>query len=110
LGLRATTLCSQGDNIGAADNEDTLVLDEFAIPYKEGTAMDIDDLALTAFATVLLDVVFVPDLRSVAIGSNSVLIPAHDLRHLGVQECSHIALLVNNLQDFAINTDNATNR
>jgi hypothetical protein len=109
LRLSATTLCSHGDNIRAANHEDTLVFHQFAISNEQSTTMDVEDLALSALATVLFHVVFVPDLRAIAIGCHCVLIPANDLRDLGVKECSNVALLIDDLQDFAVNTNDATN-
>jgi hypothetical protein len=109
LCLCATTLRCHGDNIRAANHKYTLVLDQLAVSNEQSTAMDVEDLALSAFATVLFDVVFVPDFRAVAVSCNGILVPANDLRDLGVKESSHIALLIDNFQDFAIHTNDATN-
>jgi hypothetical protein len=71
--------------------------------------MDVKDLALSSFATVLFDVVFVPDLGAIAIGCNGILVPTNNLRDLGVKKCSDIALLIDDFQDFAIHTNDTTN-
>jgi hypothetical protein len=97
LCLSATALCSHGDHIRAADNEYTLVLNEFAIPYKQSATVDVDDLALSAFTAVLFDIVFMSNLRTVTVRCYSVFVSAGNLRHLGVQQCSYISLLINNL-------------
>jgi hypothetical protein len=108
--LSTTTLSSHSDDVRAANNEYALVLNEFAIPYKQSATVDVDDLALTALAAKLLDIVLMSDLRTVAIRSNSVFVSADNLRYLGVQQSAYISLLINNLQDFPIHTNNATNR
>jgi hypothetical protein len=109
LGLGAATLRGHGDDIRASNHEYTLVLDQFAVSDEECTAMDVEDFSLTAFATKLFHVVFVPNLGAVAICCYGVLIPAGHLRYLSVQECSKIALLIDNTQDFTVDTNDAAN-
>jgi hypothetical protein len=108
LCLRTTALSRHGDNVRAAHYKDALVLDEFAVADEKSATMDVDDLALSTFATVFLDIVFMPDLGPVAVGCNGMLVPADNLRYLGVEKCSNIALLVNNAQHFTIYTNNTT--
>jgi hypothetical protein len=71
--------------------------------------VDVKDLALSVLAAIFLDVVIMSNLRSVAVRSHGVSIPACDLRDLCVEECAYVALLVHNLQDLAINSDDTTN-
>jgi hypothetical protein len=51
---------------------------------------------LTAFASVLLDVVLVSNFGTIAVGRYSMLVSAHNLRDLRVKECADIALLIDN--------------
>jgi hypothetical protein len=93
----------------AADDEDTLVLDQLAVLNEECTSVDVKDLALSVLAAVLLDVVVVSDLRAIAVRGHGVSVPACYLRDLCVEKCAYIALLVHDLQDLTIDTDNTTN-
>ena len=79
LRLRTATLCGHGDHIGAAHHKDTLVLNQLAVPYKKCAAMDVNDLALPAFATEFFHVVLMSNLGTVAVCRNSVLVA---VRHL----------------------------
>jgi hypothetical protein len=56
--------------------------------------MDVDDFALSVFAAVLFDVVFMSDLRTIAIGRYRMFVSANNLRYLSMQQCSHVSLLV----------------
>jgi hypothetical protein len=94
LSLGASTLCRHGDDVVAPYHEDTLILHQFAIPDEENTTVNVKDLALSTFATILLDVVFLPDLRPIAIGRYSVLVTADNLRYLGMKECANVAFLI----------------
>jgi hypothetical protein len=82
--LSATTLCCHGDHIVASNHEDTLVLDKLAVADEECTTVNVEDLALTAFASVFLNIVLVSNFGTVAVGGYSMLVPADDLRHLCV--------------------------
>jgi hypothetical protein len=84
LCLRASTLRSHGDDIRAADDEDTLVVNLLAVPDEQRASVDVDDLALTAFTAEFFHVIVLPDLRSVTIGRDSMFIPTNDLRYLSV--------------------------
>jgi hypothetical protein len=108
LCLSATALCCHSHNIVAANHEDTLVLNQVAVPHKEGTAVDVEDFALSAFTTVFLDIVVVSDLGAVSVCCYSVLVPANNLRYLGMEECENFALLIDYTQDLAINSNDTT--
>jgi hypothetical protein len=56
--------------------------------------VNVENLALTAFASVFLDIVLVSDLGTVAVGCYSMLVPADNLRNLCVEERANIALLI----------------
>jgi hypothetical protein len=49
---------------------------------------------LTAFASVLFDVVFMSNLGTVAIRCYGMLVPADNLRDLCMEKCADIALLI----------------
>ena len=109
LGLRSSTLGGHGQDACAADDEDALVFDEFTVLNEKCAPVDVKDLALSVLATVFLDVVVVSNLRAIAVRSHRVSIPACHLRDLRVEKCAYIALLVYDLQDLTIDSDNTTN-
>lgn len=109
LCLGPSALGGHSKDARAADDKDTLVLDQFAVLYEEYTPVDVKNLALSVLAAIFLDVVIVSNLRSIAVRSHGVSIPACDLRDLCVEECAYIALLVHNLQHLSIDSDNTTN-
>jgi hypothetical protein len=94
LCLSATALCCHGDNIVTASHKDALVLDQVTVPDEEGTSVDVENFALSAFTTVLLDIVIVPNLGPVAVSCHSVFVSADNLRYLSMEECANVALLV----------------
>jgi hypothetical protein len=49
---------------------------------------------LTAFASVLFDIVLVSNFGTVAVRCYGMLVPADDLRDLCVEECADITLLI----------------
>lgn len=62
LCLSPATLGSHSDNIRTANDENALVFVLLAVSDKQGTSMDVDDLALATFTTILFNIIFVPDL------------------------------------------------
>jgi hypothetical protein len=107
--LSAATLCSHGDDVRTSDNEYALVLNELTISYKKSTTVDVDDFALSAFTAVLFNIVLMSDLGTVTVCCYGVFVSADNLRDLGVEQCSNVSLLINDLQDLAIDTNNAAN-
>jgi hypothetical protein len=59
--LGTAALCSHSDDIGAANHEDSAVLNQFSILDEENTTMDINDSSLTAVPTVLFNCIVVPN-------------------------------------------------
>lgn len=109
LSLRSSALGGHSKNACAADDEDTLVIDQLAVLDKQCTPVDVEDLALSVLTAVLLDIVVVANFRPIAVCSHGVPISACHLRDLCVEKRAHITLLVHNLQDLTIDSDNATN-
>lgn len=60
--LSTTALRCHSDDVVAANHEYTLILDQLAVADEESTTVNEEDFSLAAFATILLDIVFVPDL------------------------------------------------
>lgn len=79
LRLSTTALCRHGDDVVTADHKDTLVLDKLTVPDKECTPVNVQNLALSPFTAVLLNVVLMSDFRSVAIGRYCVFVSADNL-------------------------------
>lgn len=56
---------------------------------------------------MFLNIIVVSDLGSVTVSGYCVLVPADNLRDLRVEECADIALLIDNSEDFAVDTNDA---
>lgn len=107
--MSPTTLRSHGDDVGAADNENTLVFNQLAVLDEENTSVDVQDFALSTFTAMLFNVVFVPDLVAITVGGYSETILAYGLRHSSVEELTNIAVLINHIQNFTVNANHAAN-
>ena len=95
--LSTATLRGHGNNVVAADDEDALVLDQLTILDKEDTSVDVEDFALSTFAAMLLDIVFVPDFVTITVGGYSEAVLAHGLRHSGMKQLANIAVLIDDI-------------
>ena len=105
LCLSATALCSHGEDILTANHEYTLVLNELTILNEEDTSVDVEDLARSVVSAVFFDIIVVSDFGAVAISSYSVAVSASNLRYLRVEKGAYVAVLVDNSQDFPVDSD-----
>lgn len=109
LCLGSTTLSGHSEDACASDDEDALILDQLAVLNEEYAPVNVKDLALSVLTAILLDVVFMPYFRSIAVCGYSIPISTGNLGNLGMEECAHITLLINDSQNFAIDSDYAAN-
>jgi hypothetical protein len=105
LCLSATALCSHGEDILTANHEDTLVLNKLAVLNEEDTSVNVEDLAGSVISAVFFDVVIMSDFGAVAVSGYSVAVSASNLRYLGMEEGAHVAVLVDDSEDFAVDSD-----
>lgn len=108
--LLSTALRCQSGDIGAPDGEDTAVFERVFGLHKQDPAMDMEDLSLSAFSTMLLDSIIVVDLRSVAVCGYGVAVLGNDSLDLRMEHVPNIAMLIQESQDFPVNLDDTSDR
>jgi hypothetical protein len=105
LCLSAATLGSHSKDILTANHEYTLVLNQLTVLNKEDTPVDVQDLARSVISAVFFNIIIVSDFGSVTISGYSVAVSASNLRHLGVKKGAYVAVLVDDSQDFSVDSD-----
>jgi hypothetical protein len=106
--LSATALSGHCDDVVAANDKDTGILDGFTIVNEKHTPVNIHDASLALFASVLLDGIVIADFGSVSVGRYGIPVLLKDAGYLRVDESTHVSGLVHCSEYFSVNFDDTS--